>query len=104
MKHPLTKTELTGLILLGVLVVAITGIAFLAKDCGGSDGASIQEQGPRAVISVADTTAMPAKTETVPAKPRKAKQAKKNAKKRAAPAVKAKAEKKDPFSDTIPRY
>lgn len=101
MKKPLGKTEITGLILLALLIAAITGCALLVKDCRG-----IQENSPEHEIVVLDTLPLPAETQAVKKSSRKSakkpkKTKKKNRKKTAS--KKAPARTVDPFGDTIPR-
>ena len=96
MKNPLTKTEITGLALLGTVVAGITATGILLKRCGDEVG-----EIPAVEIVAVDTVPAPAPTRTVEKerknKGRKKKSAsrKKEVKKKAVPA-------RDPFADTIP--
>ena len=110
MKHPFTKTEITGLIFLCVLVVGITGIAFLLKSGASSDKdmkedyrvTLYQEEAPDTLSGVS------AKKRKVKKRGSKGKSSslrsssRKSSSKRKSSENKAIPERRDPFSDTIP--
>lgn len=100
MKNRFTKTELTGLILLAVLIVAVTGCALLVKSCDATGGSSTA---PPFEIQVVDTVETPAPTHSA----RKTGEKKKSKKRKKASAAKkssrgSQAQRTDPFADTIP--
>lgn len=106
MKRGLSKSELTGLFLLAVIVIAITGCAVLIKGCGG-EGA---ESGEPVVIQVVGegSSSMAEDSDGEDGTSKKGrKKGKGRAKKRSSGAKKEKSpnsvEFRDPFSDTIPQ-
>ena len=101
MKKKLTTTEVTGVIMLAVLVAAITSAAFLLKNCSGVQ--SIQS--PEVRVEILDTLATPVNTREAGRDINK-KSAKKSKKRKAGKKVKSESRQgkvKDPFSDTIPK-
>lgn len=101
-RHTLSKTELTGLILLGILVAAITASAILLRDCSGQ---SSLQQGPEVKIEIVDTVAAPAPTKETTKKKEKKKRGASGRKKKAPSKKKTPTvNPKNPFTDTIPTY
>lgn len=105
MKRGLSKSELTGLFLLAVIVIAITGCAVLIKGCEGGG----TESGEPVVIQVVGegrSTAEDSDGEGGSTKKGR-KKGKGRAKKGSTGAKKEKSpnsvEFRDPFSDTIPQ-
>lgn len=114
MKNPLTKTELTGLIFLAVLIAGITACGLILKECNRSE----ETEGPEMKIEVIDSTrvekswkkenniaprkkAAPSKKKSgmnIGKKKTTAKKKENQQKEKKTPTV----ERKDPFSDTIP--
>lgn len=94
----LNKTEITGLALLGAVVVGVTVGGILAKGCR-------REMPPISVEAVATET--PETPDTISDKqaetPEKTEKKKSRRKKTAAP-KKVPTERSDPFADTITRY
>lgn len=107
MKKGLNKTEVTGLMLLVVLIVVITGSGILLKNCRRSSDPKPSEGLQVEIIdSVKEAAPSPEEKFT----DRKNKESKKEAKKKnssrsrkKAARTKAVKERKNPFTDTIPR-
>lgn len=110
MKNRLGSTEVVGLALLVLVVVAVTACGFLVRGCSDPAGPI----GPGPEVTVLDTVTAPARTATKGAKARKAqtdKASKTSKKRKGSGAAKKKAAKKrltparqDPFADTVPLY
>lgn len=92
----LTKSELTGLLILALIIVAILGLAFGLRGRTENESA-----GPKMEMEILDTLPTPVETRTVEEKkPKKKSRAKKSAAKK----VSGYKEKADPFADTVPKY
>lgn len=105
MKRGLSKSELTGLFLLAVIVIAITGCAVLIKGCGGEGSTSgepvviqVVGDGSSSTDEDSDSDGGNSKKGRKKGKGR-AKKGKSGAKKVKSPNS---VEFRDPFSDTIP--
>lgn len=91
-----SKTELTGLILLAILIILILTASFSLRGC--SDEAS--SSAPPLEIVAVDTADVPVPTVEIKQKKKKSKnKKKKTAKKGSAPFSRP-----DPFKDTVPTY
>ena len=105
MKRGLSKSELTGLFLLAVIVIAITGCAVLIKGCGGGGSTSGEPVVIQVVGEGGSSTAEDSDSEGGSTK-KGTKKGKGRAKKGSTGAPKEKSpnsvEFRDPFSDTIP--
>lgn len=102
MKNALSKTELTGLFLLAILVVAITGGAFLLKGC---NEAKLPPPDPNLKVESVDTSAPEVKEEEGKKKREKKKKKKgRQSKSSASRSGRETRPARDPFSDTVPRY
>lgn len=99
MKKPLGKTELTGLILLALIVVVITGCGLLLTECRSGKGPDPSVE-PEIVVLDSTVSVVPAE-QAVKGKTRKGKKNKASRKKKSA-AKKAEIQRPDPFRDTIP--
>lgn len=106
MKNSLSRTELTGLILLASLVVGITACALLFKRCENPAASPPPPANVRIIDSAkADRDSVEAGTRGASGNTGKKTQKKSRKKKSPAPkSQKVSPVRSDPFSDTIPLY
>ena len=103
MKNPLSKTELTGLLLLAIIVVAITGAAFFIRGNGPADSAGPAAEAVAESPGASDSLQTNKKEKSSARKDSSHKKNKSRKKRPSSSAGKAPARRSDPFSDTIPR-
>lgn len=105
MKRRLSKSELTGLFLLAVIVIAITGCAVLIKGCGG-EGSASEEPVVIQVVGDGNSSSDEDSVDEAGTTKKGKKKGKGRAKTGSTGAKKGKSpnsvEFRDPFSDTIP--
>lgn len=100
MKHPLTKSEITGLIFLVVLIVGITSISVSLKKCKNDNVAAPAVEIITAVPSQ-DTAVNIESADSLKTSEKKKKKKSGSKKKKAAAGKATATEYRDPFKDTV---
>lgn len=95
----LSKTELTGLILLALIVVAVTGGSLLLKSCQPQVQSSMENL--EVIDSVKDEKSSPASSSKKPGARKKKSRKRKSATPKSPKIIPVRP---DPFADTIPTY
>lgn len=109
-RKPLTRTEVTGLVLLALIIIVIVGSAVLLRNCRGAESSA--EPAPPAVeiISQEAGASAPSKQNSEKKarkkddKAQKGKGRKDKAKKTKAQKEKRMAPARNPFQDTVPKF